>query len=158
MGDLAYKQPAAVVSAVPEITMRSLDLQEDSFIIIGSDGVWGSIDDAEAVRIVAQCLRNGGNDPVRTAAQQLCEISHQRLNNDDKTAVVVWFGDLPDAPSAVASVPVSSGTTRFPPRHSAGSARETSGDDIFATNKPKAADLSDLDNVFAAYAREIGNS
>merc|ERR1711920_836383 len=41
-GDLEYKQPAAIVSAVPDIFTRSIDLAEDCFIIIGSDGIWGS--------------------------------------------------------------------------------------------------------------------
>merc|ERR1719382_757344 len=61
-GDLEYKQPAGVVSAVPDVTLRVLDLREDSFLIFGSDGIWGPVSDADAVRIVAGELREGGND------------------------------------------------------------------------------------------------
>jgi len=99
-GDLEYKQPAGVVSAVPDVTLRILDLREDSFIVIASDGVWGPVSDTDAVQIVAASLREGGDDPAKRAARQLVEEAHRRDGNDDKTAVVIWFGDMPMAPPA----------------------------------------------------------
>merc|ERR1719382_2174356 len=104
-GDLEYKQPAGVVSAVPDVMIRTVDLREESFIVFASDGVWGPVSDADAVRIVSAGLREGGGDPAAFAAQQLVEEAHRRDGNDDKTALVVWFGDLPVAPTPVSMMP-----------------------------------------------------
>merc|ERR1719221_2194424 len=115
-GDLGYKQPAGVVSAVPDVTLHVLDLREDSFIVFASDGVWNPIPDADAARIVASSLREGGDDPARTAAQQLVEEAHRRDGNDDKTAVVVWFGDVPTAPPVLPFTPSHTGVSKMAPR------------------------------------------
>merc|ERR1712196_68812 len=89
-GDLEYKQAAKVVSAVPDVFLRNVDLEEDSFVILGSDGIWGPVSDEEAVRIVCMTLREGGPEPHRVAAQQIAELAHAREPHDDKTCVVVW--------------------------------------------------------------------
>lgn len=94
-GDLQYKMPSVVVSAVPDITFRTVDLREDSFIIVATDGVWGPISDADAVRIVSSALREGVGDPPKHAAQQLVQAAHAKDPSDDKTVLVMWFGDTP---------------------------------------------------------------
>lgn len=162
-GDLEYKQPTSVVSAVPDVFLRALDVREDSFIVIGSDGIWGPITDAEAVRIVALALRDGGDDPAHHAAMQLVEAAHQRDPHDDKTALIVWFGDMPSA--AVASMPQQAAAIRMQPRQVIMRPPPSSAapaDDMFAAGKsakPEAAklgDLDDLDDLFASFASEIG--
>eukprot|EP00913_Durusdinium_trenchii_P006471 g6082.t1 len=70
----------------------------DCFVVIASDGVWGPVTDGEAVRIVASVLREGGEDPAANAARQLLEVAHHRDGHDDKTVLVIWFGDLPLPP------------------------------------------------------------
>ncbi|CAE7545900.1 Ppm1l [Symbiodinium microadriaticum] len=102
-GDIEYKTGTNVVSAVPDVFLSALDLREDCFVVIASDGVWGPVSDGEAVRIVAGALREGGEEPAAKAARQLLEIAHQRDGHDDKTVLVIWFGDLPLAPPAAAS-------------------------------------------------------
>eukprot|EP00435_Cladocopium_sp_Y103_P023891 s2791_g5.t2 len=97
-GDIEYKTGANVVSAVPDIFVSTLDLREDCFVVIASDGVWGPVTDGEAVRIVASVLREGGEDPAANAARQLLEVAHHRDGHDDKTVLVIWFGDLPLPP------------------------------------------------------------
>eukprot|EP01051_Picozoa_sp_SAG22_P029051 SAG22_NODE_10567_length_527_cov_1.264019_1_plen_87_part_10 len=53
-GDLLLKRPHPVVSAVPEITKHALlPGDDDSFIILDSDGLWDVLDDQKAVDIVA---------------------------------------------------------------------------------------------------------
>lgn len=103
-GDLEYKKPAGVVSAVPDIFIRSVDLQEDSCVVIASDGVFGPVADSEAVRVASTTLQTypgDGHAKARAAAQQLCELAHQREQTDDKTAIVVSFGEMVTAASAV---------------------------------------------------------
>eukprot|EP00449_Zooxanthella_nutricula_P041115 CAMPEP_0198592442 /NCGR_PEP_ID=MMETSP1462-20131121/138139_1 /TAXON_ID=1333877 /ORGANISM="Brandtodinium nutriculum, Strain RCC3387" /LENGTH=561 /DNA_ID=CAMNT_0044324021 /DNA_START=30 /DNA_END=1712 /DNA_ORIENTATION=+ len=161
-GDLEYKQPAGVVSAVPDVMIRTVDLREESFIVFASDGVWGPVSDADAVRIVSAGLREGGGDPAALAAQQLVEEAHRRDGNDDKTALVVWFGDLPVAPTPVASIPTQAAVTRMQPRQVMMAAGQAPGsDDMFAVRQPKTkaepqADMSDLDDLFSTYARDMG--
>lgn len=167
-GDLEYKQPNPVVSAVPDVIVRTLDVREDSFIVIGSDGIWGPITDAEAVRIVALGLREGGDDPARQAAMQLVEAAHQRDPHDDKTALVVWFGDMPAVAAAVASMPQQVAAVRMKPvvvARAAAVAVATSADDMFAVGRAArpdenlpSGDLSELDDLFASFATEIGQA
>jgi len=151
-GDLEYKQPAGVVSAVPDVFLRTLDLREDCFVILGSDGIWGSLDDNEAARIAAAGIREGGEYGARRAAQQIAEMAHQRDPSDDKTALVIWFGDMPEAPPAVLSAPA-----HVSARHLPRPGVSRNGDDIFAAGKPKesGAELAELDDLFAAYAMEM---
>ncbi|CAJ1454404.1 unnamed protein product [Effrenium voratum] len=97
-GDIEYKTGT---NAGPDVFVSNLDLQQDCFVVIASDGVWGPVTDGEAVRIVASVLREGGEEPAANAARVLLEIAHQRDGHDDKTVLVIWFGDLPSAPPAV---------------------------------------------------------
>jgi len=157
-GDIEYKQPAGVVSAVPDVFMRVVDLREDSFIVICSDGVWGPVSDADAVRIVAAGLREGGDDPARSAAQQLVEESHRRDGHDDKTALVVWFGDMPAPPPAPATAPLPMAPARLLPTKQAASSAKAGGDDMFAVRRPSpevSKELSRLDDLFASYAQDF---
>lgn len=146
-GDIEYKTGANVVSAVPDIFISTLDLREDCFVVIASDGVWGPVTDGEAVRIVASVLREGGEDPAANAARQLLEVAHHRDGHDDKTVLVIWFGDLPLPPPVdkVSAYPAARGR---PAPVAPGS------DDMFAA---RAGESGDLDNLFASYAREIGS-
>jgi len=105
-GDLEYKKPAGVVSAEPDILVRTVDPDEDAFVIMASDGVWGPVPDSEAVRVVASGLHSiqGDNSAkARGSAQSLCEMAHQREPTDDKTAIVICFGDPPTVKAAGAA-------------------------------------------------------
>jgi len=169
-GDIEYKQGANVVSAVPDVYLHALSLPEDCFLIIASDGIWGPVTDGEAVRIVAGVIREGGEEPAANAAHRLLDIAHQRDGHDDKTVVVVWFGDLPNAPpsergSAVNSGypgnvrqarPVSAGAPGRP--GVPGPVVTPGGDDMFSASARPAADqqLTELDDLFSAYAMQIG--
>jgi len=156
-GDLDYKQPAAVVSAVPDVIFRTVDLREDCFVVICSDGVCGPITDGEATRIVATALRESVEEPAKLAAHRLVEAAHQRDPGDDKTALVIWFGDAPAAPATVVAAPARVAGLKRPPQVSASAAGVA--DDMFtAASKPVKAhtpDLTQLDDLFASYARDM---
>jgi len=155
-GDLEYKQPAAVVSAVPDVTFRTVDLREDCLIVIGSDGIWNPIQDAEAARTAAAGLLKEGGDSnaARLAAQQVVEEAHRRDGHDDKTALVVWLGDMPDGAVAASKAPSRRPAHAMAPVHLV----KSSGDDMFAGTDAKKApqsELADLDDLFSEYAREM---
>jgi len=155
-GDLEYKQPAGVVSAVPDVILRTIDLREDSFVILASDGIWGPISDTEAAKMVAAVLREAGEDAPRRAAQQLVEAAHQRELSDDKTALIVWFGDVPDVPQAGSSVPAHVFGSKHQARAAGG--KKDAADDIFAAGRSQrtTSELAELDDLFVAYAKEMG--
>lgn len=162
-GDLDYKQPDGVVSAVPDIYFRSVSLREDCFIVLGSDGIWGPVSDAEAVRIVSSALREPVEDPAKLAAQRLVEAAHARDPHDDKTALVVWFGEIPAPPPAMVATPA-----RLQPIQIASRAV---GDDMFGgpfaaqlaaeasrpgeLQRDSSAAVAELQDLFASYATEI---
>ncbi len=56
IGDLALKVPHSVVSAVPDVTVRTLDRAMDCLVVVASDGVWDVITDSEAVEIAARAM------------------------------------------------------------------------------------------------------
>lgn len=160
-GDLEYKQPAGVVSAVPDVFVRTVDPREDSFVIVGSDGIWGPVQDQEAVRIVVEEMRKGGHDAVQNAAKRLAETAHQLEDHDDKTVVLCFFGEMPDPNASSSAVPVRSGVVKMKPRAiqaqlaASQVAMKSGGDDIFGGSKPAAAS-DDLDDLFSSYAQEMG--
>lgn len=154
-GDIEYKTGTNVVSAVPDVFLSALDLREDCFVVIASDGVWGPVSDGEAVRIVAGALREGGEEPAAKAARQLLEIAHQRDGHDDKTVLVIWFGDLPLAPPAErpSAYPHSAARGRSSTTSVPAVRPVTGSDDMFASTRS-----GDLDSLFASYAKEISSN
>jgi serine/threonine protein phosphatase PrpC len=56
IGDLALKVHAPVVSAEPDVTVRTLDRAMDSLVVVASDGVWDVLSDSEAVEIAARAI------------------------------------------------------------------------------------------------------
>eukprot|EP00929_Paragymnodinium_shiwhaense_P092312 TRINITY_DN52188_c0_g1_i1.p1 TRINITY_DN52188_c0_g1~~TRINITY_DN52188_c0_g1_i1.p1 ORF type:complete len:642 (-),score=134.49 TRINITY_DN52188_c0_g1_i1:54-1979(-) len=155
-GDLEYKQPANVVSAVPDVTFRTVDLQEDCFVVIGSDGIWNPLQDLEATRVIAGNIARAAADDAqqsksklsKEAAQQLVSEAHKRDGSDDKTAMVIWFGDVPDLPASSIAGPDRSRRSQgmmAPAQASSatGRGRSKASDDMFAGMETKAAALRD---------------
>uniref|UniRef100_A0A0G4F9I7 PPM-type phosphatase domain-containing protein n=1 Tax=Chromera velia CCMP2878 TaxID=1169474 RepID=A0A0G4F9I7_9ALVE len=104
LGDLPLKQPKKVVSGLPDISVRSIDFEQDDFMVLASDGIFDVCTNEDVVNLVRKNLAQGGN--ARTAAEALCERASKRGSLDDKTAIVVLFGwrtdlfTLPDADGA----------------------------------------------------------
>ncbi len=79
IGDRRLKQ---YVSAVPEISMRQLQA-EDEFLILASDGVWDVLSNQEACDLVKSC-RN-----VQEGAKMLTEQAYNRGSLDNITSLVI---------------------------------------------------------------------
>jgi len=149
-GDLTFKVPTEIVSPVPDITVRALDLDRDAFVILGTDGIWDNVSDADAVRTVGRILREGGTDPPAQAAQVLVKMAHERRGKDDKTVVVVSLGNAVKGDGATNSAggldatdPAASATSQR-----AGIEEEVSmfDDKALSENRSQASDSSDAES------------
>jgi serine/threonine protein phosphatase PrpC len=57
LGDLDFKEPARFVECDPDVTRLPLQPHRDSFVILGSDGLWDVLSDTDAVLTAAAALR-----------------------------------------------------------------------------------------------------
>jgi len=71
------------VISIPEITKMKLNPEEDSFFVVGSDGIFNTITKQGVVDIVKGC-----NSP-QEAANMLSEIATNLRDSDNATALVV---------------------------------------------------------------------
>jgi len=164
-GDVDFKVPAEVVTAVPELSAFAIEPEEDVMLILSSDGVTGSITDMEAVRLASIPLREGGSDAPEKAARLLVETAHARDPSDDKTALVIWFGEKPDNPAVNASNAVDEedlfvASSEAPSLATSSDKVEaevqpTTEDDMFADGADP-MEMALLDDIFGAYARDMG--
>lgn len=107
-GDIFLKEPKPIVSTLPHIRIEFLTpagisskmfisrlfflrgqthcmILTDSFLILGSDGVWDVVSDEEAVEIVKKAA-----DPEE-ASKALVKKALKKGSSDNCTAVVVFF-------------------------------------------------------------------
>eukprot|EP00438_Fugacium_kawagutii_P026415 Skav210815 [mRNA] locus=scaffold2924:202530:203897:- [translate_table: standard] len=164
-GDVDFKVPAEVVTAVPEISVFAIDPEEDVMLILSSDGITGSVTDMEAVRLASGPLRDGGSDAAEKAARVLVETAHERDPTDDKTALVIWFGEKPDNPALNSSgaadeedlfIASRSEDLNAPLADKAETLQQpVQEDDMFADGADP-MEMALLDDIFGAYARDMG--
>lgn len=57
LGDLDFKEPARFVECDPDVTRLALQPHKDSFVILGSDGLWDVLSDTDAVATAAAALK-----------------------------------------------------------------------------------------------------
>lgn len=93
LGDVGMKEPVALVSCEPDITMTALVPVRDSFVVLASDGLWGSVCDQDAVdvveRVLAESPRNQRPaDIASAAARALVRAAQDQGSVDDITVVV----------------------------------------------------------------------
>lgn len=162
-GDVDFKVPAEVVTAVPELSAFAIDPEEDVMLILSSDGVTGSVTDMEAVRLASGPLREGGSDAAEKAARLLVETAHARDPSDDKTALVIWFGEKPDNPVVNASgvadeedlFTAAAEGPKAADKVEAEVPQTVQEDDMFADGADP-MEMALLDDIFGAYARDMG--
>ncbi|CAJ1349955.1 unnamed protein product [Effrenium voratum] len=159
-GDVDFKSPE-VVTAVPELSAFAIDPEEDVMLILASDGIHGSVSDVEAVRLASAQLREGGANAAEKAARVLVETAHERDPADDKTALVIWFGERPDNVSAsIATAPGEedlfvSDTPAESVEPDQVPVESVPAEDMFADGADP-MEMALLDDIFGAYAREMG--
>lgn len=102
-GDLDMKQPKPYVTAEPDVLAYTLT-PNDSFFIIGSDGLWDAISDQRAVELVQ---RKAGSDAnPKKAAESLMKEAMDEESRDNITVVVGflrWGVRYPEHPSSSSS-------------------------------------------------------
>jgi len=89
-GDLDVKQPCHYVSAEPELTAFSITPPSDSFLIIGSDGLWDVISDQKAVELVSKTSAANGMNPGK-CAESLLRKAIDESSKDNITVIVAFF-------------------------------------------------------------------
>lgn len=88
-----------LVSPIPYVAMKELKKEEDLFLILASDGLFDTIMDSEAVKLVNDIIRrtSGGAGwrptdlGVKEAADSLVQTSLNRGTQDNVTAMVIAF-------------------------------------------------------------------
>lgn len=62
------KRPKQLVSSTPDLRVDTIDFNNDSFLILASDGIWDPLEDQMAVDVVQSVLLK---DSVDSRAQKV---------------------------------------------------------------------------------------
>ena len=88
-----------LISPIPDVYIHALDLTEDMFLILGTDGLWDTITPQQSVAIVDHyCEGEFDHDKIAMAVKVLVNMALDRWNKillraaDNVTAMVVKFG------------------------------------------------------------------
>lgn len=57
LGDLDFKEPYRYVECEPDVTRLVLQPHRDTFVVLGSDGLWDVLSDTDAVITAATALK-----------------------------------------------------------------------------------------------------
>lgn len=87
IGDIYMKEPQLLCISDPEITVYDIDIDNDLFLILATDGITDFFTDKELVEIVKRNLKLS---PVE-AASKLTKEAEKKGSLDDKTATVIYF-------------------------------------------------------------------
>lgn len=85
--DVTQGRKPAGLSALPEIRSRPVN-DEDEFVILGSDGLWGVVQPDDAVRLARAELAAYDGDATM-ASEKLVEVALKRHADDNVSAMVV---------------------------------------------------------------------
>lgn len=84
--DLSYK---CTRSRKPNLFSFTLaPICQEGILVIGTDGLWGSVTSEEAAMVVSQCRREGRS--AREATEKLCKTA-EKQGSKDNVAAVVWY-------------------------------------------------------------------
>jgi len=92
---IVIKNSPVGVIAEPVVTSHEIE-DDDTFLILATDGVWEFIDSSEAVRIVGEHLSGGATKACQALIEAAASKWHEEEGNyrDDITALVVRLQDL----------------------------------------------------------------
>jgi serine/threonine protein phosphatase PrpC len=80
------------VSAIPEISTRVLNREEDEFLVLACDGLWDVISNEGASEYARQMLIETRGD-LKKSAQALVEFALERRSADNVTVAIISFRD-----------------------------------------------------------------
>lgn len=86
LGDLYFKQPAALAVAEPEVQIIPLT-DKDLFLVLATDGIYDVLNNQEVVDLVM----NHWDDPAE-AARSVVRTAFKKGSEDNLTALVIQFG------------------------------------------------------------------
>lgn len=86
-GDIQYKKHQPLVLSKPDISMRTIDFDKDSFLILATDGVLAVLTPQEIVDVVWKNRRKSPQEAAKAVVQQAL----QKNPKDDKTCTVIFF-------------------------------------------------------------------
>ncbi|KAH8582593.1 PP2C phosphatase [Cryptosporidium sp. chipmunk genotype I] len=87
IGDINMKEPHLLCISDPEITVHEIDINNDLFLILATDGITDFFTDEELVGIIEKNLKC---TPIE-AANELTKEAEKKGSLDDKTATVIYF-------------------------------------------------------------------
>lgn len=87
IGDIYMKEPQLLCISDPEITVHDIDIDNDLFLILATDGITDFFTDDELVGIVQRNLKLS---PIEVA-NKLTKEAEKKGSLDDKTATVIYF-------------------------------------------------------------------
>lgn len=94
LGDPTFKMPRKLVEAAPEVKRVDLEERLDSFVVLGSDGVFDVLDDQAVADIVSITIKDLGQRPAeaaQTAAEEVVGHALAAGASDNCTACVMVF-------------------------------------------------------------------
>jgi len=100
-GDLLMKEPKPVISAVPEFVEAAIDFDSDQFLVLGTDGVFDFLSEAEIGEFVIQSGRSVSE--LQATADKIVALAKSRGSTDDRTCVIVDFSWATRPPSSINS-------------------------------------------------------
>lgn len=82
LGDLPFKDPLPLVSAQAEINEYTIDMEQDEFILMATDGIFDVLTDEQLIKFI----REGHS------ADDVVALARKRESEDDCTVIIVRFG------------------------------------------------------------------
>merc|ERR1712217_234816 len=86
LGDLYFKQPAALALAEPEVTIYSLS-EKDHFLVLATDGIFDVLSNQEVVDLALKHCHD-----AEEAAKNIVRTAYKKGSEDNLTVLVVQFG------------------------------------------------------------------
>lgn len=116
LGDLwsyDFERKDYLVSPIPDLSVRYIDVTRDRFIVLGSDGLWGVVSPQDAVKFVDEYKEEEGKGDVCHAliVECLSRWRSRRLRADNISVVVLFFhepGSLVQSQSSTQSLATQS--------------------------------------------------
>ncbi|KAJ1614458.1 PP2C phosphatase [Cryptosporidium canis] len=87
IGDINLKEPQLLCISDPDITIHDIDIDNDLFLILATDGVTDFFTDEEIVSFVQKNLKS---TPIEVA-NKLNKEAEKKGSLDDKTTTVIYF-------------------------------------------------------------------